>query len=212
MMDKIQAVIFDLDGTVLDDEEQYAEAFRKVLAGLGVVGGQSPQEGGIGLERNWEKLLEKYKIETTKTPSELGFETQREFVQLIEEVEVRHGFFDLINLLRDLGIRTALATSSTWSVVDLVLEKFGLEECFDAKVTVEEVVNTKPEPDIFLEAADKLEVDASKCVVFEDAISGVKAAKRAGMKVFVVGGLKSDKADGCYEDLSGSVISCRYEC
>lgn len=92
----------------------------------------------------------------------------------------------LLKELKSLGIPLALATSSRKLKMELVLEEVGLLEYFTVLVSGEDVVRGKPNPDIFLLAASKLNADPRHCVVLEDAVSGVKAAKSAGMKCIAV--------------------------
>ena len=88
--------------------------------------------------------------------------------------------------LQENGTPLALATSTNWETADKVLEQFGLFNFFESITTGEEVLNEKPAPDIFLRTAEKLGVDPSDCLVFEDSPPGVAAAKEAGMKVVAV--------------------------
>jgi len=180
----ISAVIFDLDGTVLTDEDEYGKAFKTVLSRLGVEeDSEFPHKGGIGVEENWEYLLKKYKIKTNKTIQELGMETQDEYLKLLGEVDLKEGFEEFIKDLKSGGIVTALATSNTWYVVEHIFNKLQIEEYFDSITTGEEVSEKKPSPEIFLKAAEKINVEPKDCVVFEDSEAGIKAAHAAGMKV-----------------------------
>lgn len=184
---KISAVIFDLNGTVLDDEDEYGAAFNKVLKSLGVVTNKDiPQTLGIGVKENWPVLIKKYGIKTDKTPEVLAYETQEAYLDQLGEINVRPGFDDFAQGLKDSGIRIALATSNTWEVVDRILTKVNLENYFEETTTADEVVYTKPDPDLFILSAEKLGVERSECLVIEDAPSGVTAAKRAGMKVVAI--------------------------
>lgn len=179
-----EAVIFDLDGTILTNEDEYGEAFRRVLKSLGVdTKEEYPHEGGIGVEENWPKLIKKHDIKTNKSKGELADQTQREYFSLIKEVDLQEGFEEFAGDLKAAGIKMALATSNTWNVAEKILDVLKIEKYFDVVVTGEEVDRKKPSPDIFLKAADKLNVVPSKCVVFEDSAAGVKAAKNANMRV-----------------------------
>ena len=179
----IQAVIFDLNGTVLSDEDEYGKAFKEVLASLGVkVNEDYPHTSGIGVEENWEILIEKHNIETKKTKNELAHATQSEYLKLIDEIEFKKGFASFISELRDNDLRTALATSNTWEIVDKLSEKLDLVEYFDVITTREEVIFTKPDPQIFILTAKKLDLDPEECVVFEDSKAGIDAAILSGMK------------------------------
>lgn len=180
---KLSAVIFDLNGTVLADELIWGRAFRKVLADLGrKVEDKYPHTGGIGIDENWPKLLDKYKIKTDKSIEELSEITKNYYLQNIDEIELKKGIVEYISELRQDGILTALATSSTWGTVEKIFDKFNIETLFDCVTTGEEVNIKKPDPEIFMLTANKLGVDPSECVVFEDSQAGIEAAKSAGMK------------------------------
>jgi HAD superfamily hydrolase (TIGR01509 family) len=180
----LQAVIFDLDGTILTNEDEYGAAFAYVLMRLGrEVGDKYPQVAGIGVKEYWPQLLKKYKIKTDKSLSELAAMTQEAYLTKLSTVTLKEGFLEFVQEVKASGILTGLATSNTWNVVDLTLNKFGLENTFDTITTEEEVYLLKPAPDLFLKTAEKLGIDPSGCVVFEDAESGITAARGAKMKV-----------------------------
>lgn len=184
---KISAVIFDLDGTVLNNEDEYGLAFKKVLSDLGAeVKTDYPHTGGIGVEENWPYLLKKYKIKTKKTFGELASETQKEYLKLLSRVKVKPGLEAFIRELRESGIKTALATSNVWFIVEKVFEEIPIEGFFDSVTTGEEVAQKKPAPDLFLKSADKLDISPEGCLVLEDSPSGVEAARAAEMKVIAV--------------------------
>lgn len=180
---KLSAVIFDLDGTVLEDEDEYGKAFNKVLKSLSVDSKTNyPQEKGIGVKENWDRLLKKYAINTEKNSTILANETQQAYLQLISEVTVRPGFEEFTQNLKDSGLQIALATSNTWEQVDKILDLTNLQGVFDVVTTSDEVTFNKPDPDIFTLTADKLGYEREECLVIEDSPVGILAAKRAGMK------------------------------
>ncbi len=181
---KVAAVIFDLDGTVIDNEDEYGEAFRKVLKSLGKkVDKKFPHTSGIGVKENWLLLLSKYRIETKKTTEELARQTQDNYLALLDQVNFIKGFEEFIKELKDSNIKTALATSNAWWIVDEVSDQFNIENYFDSITTGEEVEFKKPDPELFLMAAQKLGLDPESCLVIEDSPAGVDAAHSAGMKV-----------------------------
>ncbi|MDE6827910.1 MAG: HAD-IA family hydrolase, partial [Alistipes sp.] len=90
------------------------------------------------------------------------------------------GLADLLGRLRAAGIRCAVGSSGCRKNVDFVLEKCGIEGCFDAIVSGDRVTHCKPDPEIYLTAAAALELTPAECVVFEDAKAGIEAARRAG--------------------------------
>ena len=181
---KVSAVIFDLDGTVIADEDEYGRAFNKVLSELGVdSGSEYPHIGGIGVEENWRVFLDKYDIKTDKTIEELSLQTQIEYIKLIPEITLKDGFEKFALELKSSGIKTALATSNSWDVTEKVFDTLGIQNLFDSITTGEEVTIKKPSPQIFEIAADKLGVPVEECLVIEDSAAGVEAANSAGMKV-----------------------------
>lgn len=183
----LKAAIFDLDGTILSNEDEYGKAFKFVLASLGVqVKDEYPQIEGVGVKENWSFFVSKYHVSTDKSLEELVKETQDYYLSHLETVDIKKGFVELIASLREVGVATALATSNSWYIIEQIFDKFGLEQYFDATITGEEVLALKPAPDLFLEAARKLGIEPNECIVFEDAPSGIEAAQAAGMKVVAV--------------------------
>jgi HAD superfamily hydrolase (TIGR01509 family) len=204
----LSAVIFDLDGTILEDEDEYGRAFNKVLKTLGVeTGNPLPQTRGIGVEDNWPILIKKYNITISKTPAVLAKETQEAYLSEISEITVRPGFMDFEESLRNAGVKIGLATSNSWEVTDRVLTAINLQGIFDVITTREEAAHSKPDPDLFTITSDKLGMERYECLVIEDAPSGVEAARRAGMKVVAIADKVEDetvlsKADLTVENFS----------
>lgn len=184
---KISAVIFDLDGTVLANEDEYGTAFANVLRALGAkVNSKYPHVGGIGVKENWPGLLKKYKIKTEKTIDELAIQTQQEYLKQLSQVHPKEGFEVFIRALKESEIPVALATSNEWFMLEETFNKIDIEGYFDAVTTGEEVLVKKPAPDLFLTTAEKLGVEPSECLVFEDSAAGIAAAKAAGMKAVAI--------------------------
>jgi len=180
-----KALLFDLDGTILDNNTVYESAFREVLK---EIGGKTlietlPLKASIGIGPNWPILLDKYQVKTTKTTAELTKETQEEYLLNLGKVTVRPGFLDFVDFARKQGVRLALATSNERETVDICLKRFELEDVFEKITTAEDVENLKPAPDIFFKAAEKLEALPIDCLVVEDGLAGVRGAHAAGMRV-----------------------------
>lgn len=183
----LSAVIFDLDGTVLEDEDEYGKAFNKVLKSLSIDSeSRYPQERGIGVKDNWLKFIDKYNIKTDKTPEILTKETQDAYLSEIGEITVRSGFDDFVEKLKDSGIKIALATSNTWEQTDRILDILNLQDVFEVVTTGDEVLYNKPDPEIFTVTADKLGAERHECLVIEDSSAGIEAARRAGMRVVAI--------------------------
>ena len=119
------------------------------------------------------------------------------FVERIDEIKLMDNFNQLVSSMYDEGFPMAVASSNNRKIVNIIIEKFGLEKYMKFVISGEEVDKGKPDPEIFLTAAKKMNVKPEDCLVIEDATSGVKAAKAAGMKCI---GLKNP--DHGNQDLS----------
>lgn len=105
---------------------------------------------------------------------------------LKNKLPVMEGFIELLKNLNENYIKTAIASSSHMEIIQIVVSRLKIDNYLNNLISGEELKRGKPYPDIFLEAAKKLNTDPAECVVFEDAESGVIAGKRAGMKVIAV--------------------------
>jgi len=182
----IKAIIFDLNGTILTDEDEYGRAFNKVLESLGVTSqNEIPHITGVGLKENWKEFIKKFDIKTEKTVDELVKETQLVYTQSLNKVTLKKGFLDFVTRMRNEGIKIGLATSNDRMILERVFINFDIQKYFDAIVTSDDVKINKPNPEIFSLCANKLNVDYDECVVFEDSQAGVDAANKIGM--FVIG-------------------------
>ena len=181
----IQAAIFDLDGTVIETEDDWEEAFLQVARKHGIAQPKLLQanswwhEPGLGLSANWRRI-----IADRARAEELARETSTIYQKSKTgdfDLKLRPGTAELIDKMRARGWKLALSTGSNWNVVEAELLKLNLYAAFDVTTTGEEVLVLKPDPEIYLLTAQKLEVEAEQCLVIEDAVAGVRAAKEAGM-------------------------------
>lgn len=184
----IRVVIFDLDGTIIDNEGLYGEAFCTILKGLGVSCENVKHTSGIGVRENWEKM--KRDLSLSPDPNKLAAQTQQFYLDHIGQVEIRPGFIETARYLREKGIRIALATSNTTDVGQQIIETLKLQKIFDAVAFGDEVAYKKPAPDIFLKVLEKVKLHPREAVVVEDSPAGIAAAKNALIKVFA---LKTDR-------------------
>lgn len=185
---KYRAVIFDLDGTVLDNEDVYGQAFLVVLKKYEIDGrnDEFAHARGIGLEKNWEHLKGTYTQLAGIEIIQLVHETQDAYHAMMDQISIRRGFQELRDALKEEGVVLGLATSNNWWLIEDELMDLKLQDQFDIITTGEEVAEKKPSPEIFLVAARKLNVEPEDCVVIEDSPAGITAAKEAGMKVIAV--------------------------
>ncbi len=209
----MKAVIFDFDGVILDSEPQHHEAFEKLFDANGVPFHETPQTmTGIPARKLIAMVAQKAGI--ALAPEKIAaMDRQRDDLYLdiiLHQTRLLPGALELLQALKSAKIRTALASSSNQRLLDAILPKVGLKDAFDAVVSGDMVVHGKPEPDIFLLAAEKLGVAPKECVVIEDANAGVQAAKAAGMKVLMVKNERivqeKERADGFVDSLSGAGV------
>ena len=183
-MNPSEAVIFDMDGVIVDSEPLHEQAFREVLNEIGY--GQThgldfTEYYGMADRKVWQDFLSKHR--PAQTLDELAEWKQRRFFELLKEDEPV--FEPLLKLLEKLSGRYKLgiASGSAHPVIREVLALRNLRRFFSAVVSAEDVAHGKPAPDIFLRAAELLNARPERCWVIEDSVAGVEGALTAGMKV-----------------------------
>jgi beta-phosphoglucomutase len=187
----IQAVIFDLDGVLVDTAHYHFIAWRRLAKELGIhfTEQENEQLKGVSRMRSLEIILELGNLRLSQEEMErLATKKNQWFVDYINAMkpdEIFPGVKELIQDIRANGIKVALASSS--KNADTVLNLLNIRGLFDAIVDGTMITHTKPDPEIFLLAAKKLNIPPPQCLVFEDAEAGVEAAVAAGMKCIGVG-------------------------
>ncbi len=183
----IRAILFDLDGLMVDSEPHSLASWRVILSSRGVTLNRKVSERMFGLRQieAAQMLVEVYGL--TDQPSALGREKEEYQIRHLDgQIKPMPGLFELLNEIDRRELRTAVASSGARPYVNAVLQAIGLIERFRATVTGDDVVNGKPAPDVFLAAAHAVQTDPPHCLVLEDAPSGVQAAKAAGMRCVAV--------------------------
>jgi|WetSurMetagenome_2_1015567.scaffolds.fasta_scaffold70272_1 HAD superfamily hydrolase (TIGR01509 family) len=180
----IKAVIFDLDGVLIDTEPLHALADIRILneSGIHPPGDYFDRFVGWTNKAMWDQIKKEY-------PLTVGYEelTERQMtlkLSLLKETDFEpiSGIPELLEFLKKMKIPLAIASSSPRQFIEAVTEKLGISGYFTILMSGDEVERSKPEPDIFLKVADFLRMNPSDCLVIEDSESGTIAAKRAGMK------------------------------
>jgi HAD superfamily hydrolase (TIGR01509 family) len=182
----IAAVIFDLDGVLIDSEGVWDAARRQVASDHGGHWTDDATNAMIGMSSTeWSRYMH----------DELGVQLQPEeiseaVVSQLERLYEQHlpllprAQETVRNLARTWPL--GLASSANRPIIELVLKLAALEDCFKATVSSEEVAHGKPAPDVYLEAARRLGVDPQSCAAVEDSGNGIRSAKSAGMRVIAV--------------------------
>jgi len=190
-MTKIETCLFDLDGVIVDTAVYHYKAWKRLANDLGFdfTEQQNEKLKGISRARSLELILEWGGVEKTELErAELATRKNQWYVDMINNMqpdEILPGTEDFLKALKAGGYKIGLGSASKNS--GAILQKVGLKSYFDAVVDGNVVTTSKPDPEVFLKGAELLGVDPAACVVFEDAIAGVAAAKAGGMKVVGIG-------------------------
>jgi beta-phosphoglucomutase family hydrolase len=179
----IRAVIFDLDGVIVNSEDAHIESEKQTFLKFGVTisVNELHKYAGATAEAMFTDLIRKYHLKTTFQEM-VRIKEQSFFRLLDEDAEPTPGVISLIQRLKRAGTRLAIASSSNRKWIEYILKKLQITSLFDCYVGAEDIVHSKPDPEIYLKAARSLGMRPDECVVIEDAERGVQAAKRAGMK------------------------------
>lgn len=191
----IKGLIFDLDGVVVNTAVYHFQAWNRLANSLGFEFTEEDNERLKGVSRmeSLNILLEIGGL-TLPTKEKLRLasvknEWYKEFINQMTASEILPGVTNFIDLVKSHGYQTALGTASRNA--PLILERIGMQKTFDAIIDGNQVTKAKPDPEVFLKASAALNLEPSQCVVFEDAIAGLEAAHRAGMKCIGVGDQKT---------------------
>ena len=181
------AVIFDFDGTIIDTETAQYESVNAEFQRHGVTYDLELFKSGIGGadHRHWTEVLQGLvgPIDDLAAVQERRLKAN---YQRVESVELRPGVLEVIEMTERAGLPLSVASSSPSSLVEHHLEARDLRRRFANVSTRDFVEHAKPWPDVFLHAAEQLDVEPRECVVIEDSANGVTAAKAAGMTCVVV--------------------------
>ncbi len=186
-----KACIFDLDGVIVDTVPAHFIAWKTMADELNIPFTADDNEHlkGISRKDSMKRILALGNM--TKTDEEIDQMTDKKnaiYVEIISKMtadDILPGVVDFIQLLKDHKIPIAIGSAS--KNTPTILKAVGLDSTFDAIVDGNQVTHGKPDPEVFLKGAERLQVAPEECLVLEDAISGVEAAKRGGMKCLGVG-------------------------
>ena len=201
-----QAVIFDLDGVICYTDEYHFRAWKTLADKLGIPFDRSINNRLRGVSRmaSLEIVLEEYTGPALSDEDKLALATEkndiyRESLKEMSTADLSEEVKETLDTIRQRGYRMAIGSSS--KNTPFILKQIGLNGYFDAISDGNNITNSKPDPEVFLKAADMLGLDPAVCLVVEDAVSGAEAAHRGGMKAACVGDAAQNGA-GDYNLLS----------
>lgn len=209
MLNNVQAVMFDMDGTLIDSKKLIESAWVSTAKKYAVEVNSAFIEQHIhGREGSYtlNKLFEHFSPEQRQVI--------KQEVDNIEEtalVNLIFGAKALLIMLRNYGLRTALVTASWPARIQHVFEQHHLHEMFDVVISRDDVQQGKPAPDGYLLAAEYLQCDITRCLVFEDSSSGIEAAISSGARCVVLGRTQNDhpRIVGQFDNFTTFILSLR---
>lgn len=199
----IKAVIFDLDGVIVSTDDCHFRAWKRMADEEGIYfdRGINNRLRGVSRMASLDIVLERAKREySEREKQELAERKNEYYKELICELtpdDILPGVMDKLENLKENGIKIAIGSSS--KNTPIILKQIGLDGYFDAVSDGNNITHSKPDPEVFLKAAEMLNIPPEDCMIVEDADAGIEAGKRAGMKTLAVQGAKG--ADFSAENL-----------
>ena len=179
----VQAILFDLDGVIIDSETLHNAAVAGALAERGVHLPASIFDEFIGVPDAVFLAQASERYLGGSVPAATLLQRKQEiFLQSQDQVQAIPGALEFLQSVRPQVAATALVTSSLRHNQELAFARFGLAPCFDTVVTAEDVTQTKPHPEPYLTAVVRLGLTAAECLVIEDSLNGLAAARAAGCR------------------------------
>ena len=197
-MSRFKAALFDLDGVVFNTEPQYTEFWGAQCREL------HPEHPGLEHEIKGQTLVQ---IFDRHFSGDLAYSQEiitnrlNDFEQTMR-FDYVEGFEDFVSRLRSRGVKTAVVTSSNIAKMQSVYQsRSEFRQMFDAILTSEDFERSKPDPDCYLKAAERLGAEIDECIVFEDSFNGLKSGRAAGMKVVGLATTNSAESIAPYSDV-----------
>lgn len=186
----INTVLFDMDGVIVDSEPINLRIIGDIYDEIGVDVPEDVHLSSLGVNSIewWTFILNTYGNNNNYTPEELYDKERTRILKYMMNPETDKGYFEnlaiVLRKLKEKGFKTAIASASHYDIINSILKQGNLEDYFDTVVSAIDpnVKRGKPEPDIFLYAANKLNALPEECIVIEDSERGLEAAKKANMK------------------------------
>lgn len=182
----IKAIVFDMDGVIIDSMEYHAVSFAETLGDMGVdIDSRRVYElEGMGSELVIKKLLEDKDVDIEKATLDRLVKKKRRMFDEINKAKPFPGIKEIVEILRD-GFKLGLVTGSNRENVEEFIRKY-FTDTFDAVVTEEDTEGKKPEPDPYLDCLERLDLGYDECLVIENAPLGIESAKKAGIECWAI--------------------------
>jgi HAD superfamily hydrolase (TIGR01509 family) len=180
-----RAVIFDMDGVIVDSQPYHFAVEEKIFRDKGVAVSTEESHSFVGMagDRMWEYVKNKFGLqESIAELMAIDNKVRVDYFASLKNVQPMPGVMELLKELRYNKVKIALASSSSVEVINVFISKLGVGHYFQQIISGDFVEKGKPAPDIFIHTAQALQESSANCVVIEDSANGVKAAKAAGMK------------------------------
>lgn len=183
-----KAVIFDMDGLLIDSEPLWTEAGMETLQQYGKSLTQEQYHSSTGLRtEEWiDHWFRHFEIDMAHAPAAIDIIIQKAIDKIDMNGQPLPGIDDIFRFFKARDFRMGLATSSPLSLVEVVVKKLGIEAIFDTVASAGDLPYGKPHPQVYLDCAAQLDCPAVQCIAFEDSFNGMIAAKAARMKCVVV--------------------------
>jgi HAD superfamily hydrolase (TIGR01509 family) len=182
----IEAVVFDLDGVIVDSEQVWDDVRERLAKERGGRWHEGAQAAMMGMSSPEWSVYMHDEIGLEESPGEINDEVVgRMLARYRESLPLIDGAVEAVRRLAP-EFTLAVASSSNRPLIEVVLEKTGLAELFAVTVSSEEVAAGKPAPDVYLEAARRLGVEPAQCAAVEDSANGIRAAHAAGMRLIAI--------------------------
>lgn len=180
----MKAVIFDMDGVLVDSQPYHFKADIDTMAEYGVIKDQKFYESFAGTltADRVRTLKEMFGLDVPVEEMTIKRENMILDIMGKEDIKPVSGIPEFLRSIKEKGLTTAVASSSDYKLINLILDRLKIAQYFDSVTSGSDVKRGKPSPDVFLLAAERIGIEPSECLVVEDSENGVKAAKAAGMK------------------------------
>ena len=181
-MTQIKGLIFDLDNTLALSQQFHVQAFSEVFKkhGLTYTGKDDLRFAGKGSHCTFPEFFAEHGIKLTPVQvKQYSDEKTAVYNRIIHEMDIKpvKGAPAFLSKMEKMEYRMVVASGNKPEAIEYILRKIGIREFFEAIVTNKDVIKSKPAPDIFLKSAEKLGLKPEECIVFEDAVNGIRAAQ-----------------------------------